>query len=179
MKCRQKHKELILKINTKQISILFLSIFIGTNCAAKKNLKPPETESETTETQSEEANINIARDIASDIWFNWNRYYLGPEDDFLIGREKMLQVAIDLFPGNSSIYQTLCNAWASVGIGDTLLSGDVNSDTIINVQDIIILIGFILGSIEPTEDQLFIGDVNLDGIIDVLDIVLVVNIIFQ
>jgi len=41
VKCRQKHKELILKINTKQICILFLSIFIGTNCAAKKTPKPP------------------------------------------------------------------------------------------------------------------------------------------
>ena len=39
MKCRQKHKELSLKIQTKQILIIFLSVFIGSNCTAKKNLK--------------------------------------------------------------------------------------------------------------------------------------------
>ena len=46
MKCRSKHKELILKINTKQICILFLSIFIGTNCAAKKNIKKNKSNNE-------------------------------------------------------------------------------------------------------------------------------------
>ena len=123
--------------------------------------------------------INISRNIASDIWFNWNRYYLGPEDDFEIGREKMLQVAIDLFPNNTSIFQTICNAWASVGLGNPLLSGDVNNDEIINVQDIIIMIGFILGIMSPDDNQLFVGDLNFDGIIDILDIVLIVNIIFE
>ena len=55
MKCRQKHKELILKINTKQVCIFFLSIFIGTNCAAKKNLKTTKTE----ETAPQEINTSI------------------------------------------------------------------------------------------------------------------------
>ena len=41
------------------------------------------------------------------------------------------------------------------------------------------LIGFILGTIEPNNNQLFVGDLNLDGIIDILDIVLIVNIIFE
>jgi len=123
--------------------------------------------------------INIARNIASDIWFNWNKYYLSPEDDFEIGREKMLQVAIDLFPNNTPIFQTICNAWASVGLGNPLFSGDVNNDEIINVQDIIIIIGFILGTMSPDENQLFVGDLNFDGIIDILDIVLIINIIFE
>jgi len=123
-------------------------------------------------------NITISRNIASDIWFNWNRYYLDAEDDFMIGRTKMLQVVSDLYPGNSNIFQTISNAWASVGVGEALLSGDVNNDDIINIQDIIIIIGFILGSMTPTENQLFIGDINFDGIIDILDIVVIINIIF-
>ena len=90
----------------------------------------------------------------------------------------MLQVAIDLFPGNPLIYQTLCNAWASVGLGDPIISGDINSDSIVNIQDIILIIGSILGSIDLSEDQLLIGDVNFDGIIDILDIVVMINIIF-
>ena len=124
-------------------------------------------------------NINIARNMASDIWFNWSMYYLDSEDDFAIGREKMLQVAINLFPNEPLIYQTLCNAWASVGVGNPLLSGDVNNDSIVNIQDIIIMIGFILGSMSPDNNQLFSGDLNFDGIIDILDIVLIVNIIFE
>ena len=123
-------------------------------------------------------NINISRNIASDIWFNWNRYYLDAEDDFSIAHEKMLQVTIDLFPTNPNIYETLRNAWASVGIGEPLFLGDVNNDSIVNVQDIIIIIGFILETITPTDDQLFIGDMNLDSVIDILDIVLIINIIF-
>ena len=123
-------------------------------------------------------NINLARDIASDIWFNWNRYYLNSEDNFEIGREKMLQVSIDLFPNNPLIYQTLCNAWASVGLGNPIISGDINNDSIVNIQDIILLIGSILGSINLNDNQLLTGDVNFDGIIDILDIVVMINIIF-
>ena len=89
----------------------------------------------------------------------------------------MLQVTVDLFSDNPTNYQTICNAWASVGVGNPLLSGDLNSDMIINVQDIIIIIGSILGSIDLNQHQLYVGDVNFDGVVDVLDIVLVINII--
>ena len=121
--------------------------------------------------------INESRYIASDIWFNWNKYYLDSEDDFIIGREKMLQVTMDLFSENPAYYETIANAWASVGVGEQILFGDLNSDNIINIQDIIILISSILGSIELTSQQQFIGDTNMDSIIDVLDIVSLINII--
>jgi len=125
------------------------------------------------------SNISIARNIASDIWFNWNKYYLAEEDDFDIGRTKMLQVVSDLYPSNTSLFQTISNAWASVGVGETFLSGDVNNDSIINIQDIIIIINFILDTMIPNENQLFTGDINFDGIIDILDIVVIINIIFN
>ena len=89
----------------------------------------------------------------------------------------MLQATIDLFPDDISNYETISNAWASVGVGNPLLFGDLNSDLIINIQDIIILISSILGSINLTEQQQFIGDTNMDNIIDILDIVAVINII--
>jgi len=67
VKCRQKHKELILKINTKQICILFLSIFIGTNCAAKKNPKPPTSDTSLIEPDKEITNEGktIANDFSN------------------------------------------------------------------------------------------------------------------
>jgi len=121
--------------------------------------------------------ISLSRYIASDIWFNWNSYYLDEEDDFIIGREKMLQVVLDLFSNDSDKYETIANAWASVGVGEPILFGDLNSDVNINIQDIIILISYILGSLELNDLQYFTGDTNMDSIIDVLDIVSVVNII--
>ena len=121
--------------------------------------------------------INQSRYEAADIWFSWNKYYLDSEDNFVVGREKMLQTTIDLFPNDINNYETISNAWASVGVGDPLLFGDLNSDFIINIQDIIILISSILGSIELTQNQFFIGDSNMDNVIDVLDIISLINII--
>ena len=91
----------------------------------------------------------------------------------------MLQVVQDLWPENYSYYQTVANAWASVGVGNPLIVGDINGDMIANIQDIIIMIGVVTESITPTETQSLIGDLNSDGIINILDIVLVINIIFN
>ena len=66
-----------------------------------------------------EQNINDSRNIASSIWYNWNRYYLDSEDDFEIAREKMILVANDVFPNNPMYVQTISNAWASVGVGES------------------------------------------------------------
>ncbi len=126
-----------------------------------------------------EQDINISRDVASTIWYNWNRYYLEAEDDFSIAREKMIQVANDIFPYNPMYIQTISNAWASVGVGEPLILGDVNQDIIINIQDIILIVGILLGSYDASDNQLVYADVNQDSIIDILDIVLIINIIFN
>ena len=55
------------------------------------------------------------------------------------------------------------------------LHGDANIDGIINIQDVILIVGNILGNNDFTEDQSSQADANSDGIIDVLDIVDVVN----
>ena len=54
-------------------------------------------------------------------------------------------------------------------IGFVGLKGDINEDDIINVQDVVILINFILGSADPTDQEYYAGDINSDGSIDVLD----------
>ena len=126
-----------------------------------------------------ELNIDNSRNIASNIWYNWNRYYLEPEDDFFIAREKMLQVVYDLYPEKPLYFQTVSNAWASVGIGNSLFFGDLNNDYIVNIQDIILLIGIIIGNYQPNEQQLYFADINQDEVVDILDIILAVNIIFD
>ena len=52
--------------------------------------------------------------------------------------------------------------------------GDVNEDDTVNVQDIILIVNFILsGQINPS------GDINGDGLLNILDVVQVTNIILS
>jgi len=60
-----------------------------------------------------------------------------------------------------------------------LILGDVNNDNTINIQDIIIMIGFILGTDTPNNDQIITSDLNNDEEINILDIVIVIDLIFE
>jgi len=53
------------------------------------------------------------------------------------------------------------------------LSGDLNSDGLINVLDVVVLVNIVLGYGDPVDA----GDMNGDGILNVLDVVALVNII--
>ncbi len=54
-----------------------------------------------------------------------------------------------------------------------ILLGDLNSDGQINVQDVVIIINVVLGSME----QMASADLNNDGTVDVLDVVSLINLI--
>jgi len=62
---------------------------------------------------------------------------------------------------------------------DSLLSGDLNSDTLLNVLDLVVAINIIISNSEPTSNQLLAGDLNNDNNFDVLDIVILVNLILS
>ena len=62
---------------------------------------------------------------------------------------------------------------------DNGLLGDLTSDGLINVTDIVVLLNIILGYNEATPAQQFAGDLNSDGILNVIDVVLLVNIILS
>ena len=55
------------------------------------------------------------------------------------------------------------------------IEGDVNLDETINIQDVILLIGQVLGNTNLSDEQLEQADLNNDNVIDVLDIVNVVS----
>ena len=55
--------------------------------------------------------------------------------------------------------------------------GDVNSDEIVNIQDIILVINFILGSLLPEGEQIVLADVNHDHLINIQDILLIIQLI--
>jgi subtilisin family serine protease len=62
---------------------------------------------------------------------------------------------------------------------ESYLSGDLNNDGTINVQDIVILVNFVVIIDSPSSLEFDAGDLNSDGALDVLDIVLLVNVIIS
>ena len=59
------------------------------------------------------------------------------------------------------------------------IQGDINQDSLVNVLDIVSLVGFILGSQNPTELEIIYSDINSDSFINVLDVVMLVNLILD
>jgi hypothetical protein len=55
------------------------------------------------------------------------------------------------------------------------LYGDANFDGDINVLDIVVIVGFILGNETPNDEETITSDMNQDGVINILDVILVVN----
>ena len=57
------------------------------------------------------------------------------------------------------------------------IAGDINGDSIVNILDVVQVVGIILATIDPTDAQLAAADISGDGIINILDIVQIANII--
>ena len=110
----------------------------------------------------------------------YDLYYM-PNDgspyprDFVINQEGIISYAnneIDTAWMLSVIYDLLSN-------NEDMLLGDVNSDGLINVLDVVNIINFILSINIPVGDQFVLSDLNQDDVINVLDVVLIVNIILN
>ena len=69
--------------------------------------------------------------------------------------------------------------WDFVIDDSSVIDGDTNFDQVINVQDVIIIVNFILGLSEPTLQQFEASDINDDDIINVMDVIEVINIILE
>ena len=59
------------------------------------------------------------------------------------------------------------------------IAGDINFDETVNIQDVILLINFVLGIDEPNDSQLSAGDINEDNILNIQDIIATINIILD
>ena len=59
------------------------------------------------------------------------------------------------------------------------LLGDLNLDGEININDIVLLVNFILYLETPTEQQLILSDYNSDGEVNITDVVLMVIYILE
>lgn len=69
--------------------------------------------------------------------------------------------------------------WDFVLNETTIIPGDVTQDEIVNIQDIIMLVNFVLAINDPDIDQFNAGDINGDGILNIQDIIAVINIILE
>ena len=110
----------------------------------------------------------------------YDLYYM-PNDgspyprDFVINQEGIISYAnneIDTAWMLSVIYNLLSE-------NEDMLLGDVNSDGLINILDVVNIINFILSINIPIGNQFVLSDINQDDIINILDIVLIVNIILN
>ena len=89
-------------------------------------------------------------------------------------------------PGDYQVSLSVTNIYGQTGelhtenitIGN-LLIGDINSDMLINILDVVMLVNFVLGVDNPSSSELNAGDFNSDGFLNVLDIVSIVNIILN
>ena len=63
-----------------------------------------------------------------------------------------------------------------VYVESDIIVGDTNGDLMLNVQDVIVMLSMILGSIEMDLDT---ADLNMDGIVNVLDVTLLLNLILD
>ena len=79
---------------------------------------------------------------------------------------------IELFYPN--IYDCQLECTNHIGI-----LGDLNSDEITNVLDVVILVNIVLNQIIPSPHSMWSGDVNFDNLLNVLDIVKIVGMIIN
>lgn len=97
------------------------------------------------------------------------------EEDQIINMDFQNVILSDSNAQEVISYGTDCQ----ITISTSLMPGDLNSDSVLNILDIVILINIILDVIEPTPYQVAVGDINADGEINVVDIVLLVNLILD
>jgi len=101
--------------------------------------------------------------------------------EIIIGSAQNLSV-IDL-KQNITTNQTYWNTYRGDSrrsgvyvVGDSnILMGDLNSDGVIDILDLVSIVNIIVGNINPTPSQVISGDLNGDGVIDILDLVELLN----
>ena len=61
----------------------------------------------------------------------------------------------------------------------TIMDGDLNFDQSVNIQDIILMVDFILNDIYFNQFQLESGDMTLDGYCNIFDIIIMIDMILD
>ena len=80
-----------------------------------------------------------------------------------------------IFGGPNDYWDSILDSAFNFLYNQLDIEGDVNSDGSINIQDIIIIISYILGSEIPNSNQFDLADMNNDGALNILDVILIVD----
>tara|TARA_Y100000590_G_scaffold340638_1_gene388506 strand:+ start:1353 stop:2789 length:1437 start_codon:yes stop_codon:yes gene_type:complete len=120
------------------------------------------------------ANASIKAELNNKIYYTDDNGYFNfgfpqGEHQFLINNEDIITI-------NFEPHQTLST---NISIGNQLIAGDINNDSIIDVLDIILVINFIMNTSEPTIEQEWSSDINDDSIINIQDIILIIQLILN
>jgi len=113
--------------------------------------------------------------------------------DEMINIQKINNDDSDLMQKDPIIYKsndTLYSFWSdqrhgnyeiyfSKGINETIILGDVNQDSIIDILDVVLIINFILDQDSPDTIEGIASDLNSDGIINIQDVILIINMILN
>ena len=101
----------------------------------------------------------------------------GPKSDMAVGKgEESLFIA---WTENGNVYAHCLREDGTLGAPDSYLLGDANADGDINVLDVVLIIGFIIGSNSPSDSEFLAGDYNEDGELNVLDVVAIISLIIN
>ena len=103
----------------------------------------------------------------------------------LEGESSSIEVTVNSININPDLYSSFIKIASNGGQGilpvtlNVLASepGDINADGNINVQDVVLIVSYILDSAEPDPGQEYASDINGDGILNVMDVVLLVSLI--
>ena len=60
---------------------------------------------------------------------------------------------------------------------DEPIMGDLNTDGIVNVIDIILIVNYVIENENFSNEEINIADINLDGIVNVIDIIIFITLI--
>ena len=105
------------------------------------------------------------------------------------GSSEVLTVTADATGQEEGLYEgylRLVTSGGNAGLpvsmlvsGSSSMQGDINGDELVNIQDIIFLINFILDVDEPDTAEFNASDLNDDGDLNIQDIILLINIILN
>lgn len=91
--------------------------------------------------------------------------------DVMLGEVSIGQFDIEFLPHETII--------GEIYLYSSYLAGDISGDGLINVTDIVLTVGIILGNHDPTPEEYLAADMNLDLQINVQDIIMIINIILN
>jgi len=105
------------------------------------------------------------------------------------GSSEVLTVTADATGQEEGLYEgylRLVTSGGNAGLpvsllvsGSSSMQGDINGDELVNIQDIIFLINFILDVVQPDTAEFNASDLNDDGDLNIQDIILLINIILN